>query len=29
MAQTGLEVDRIEKVDFLGHFKAVRCVNPG
>ena len=29
MAQTGLEVDSIEKIDFLGHFKAVRCVNPG
>jgi len=29
MAQTGLRVDCIEKVDFLGHFKAVRCLNPG
>ncbi len=29
MAQTGLRVDSIEKIDFLGHFKAVRCVNPG
>ncbi len=29
MAQTGLTVDSIEKIDFLGHFKAVRCVNPG
>ena len=29
MEQTGLKVDSIEKIDFLGHFKAVRCVNPG
>ncbi len=29
LAQTGLKVDSIEKIGFLGHFKAVRCINPG
>lgn len=28
MAETGLVVDRVEKTDWLSHFKAVRCVNP-
>ena len=27
MEQTGLEVESIEKIDALGHFKAVRCIN--
>jgi phosphatidylethanolamine/phosphatidyl-N-methylethanolamine N-methyltransferase len=25
MDATGLEIDRMEKIDFLGHWKAVRC----
>lgn len=27
MDETDLEVDRLEKIDFLGHWKAVRCLN--
>jgi phosphatidylethanolamine/phosphatidyl-N-methylethanolamine N-methyltransferase len=27
METTGLEVERLEKIDFLGHWKAVRCCN--
>lgn len=27
MEATGLEIDRLEKIDFLGHWKAVRCCN--
>lgn len=26
VAETGLDVDSIEKIDTLGHFKAVRCI---
>lgn len=29
LKETGLEVDALEKIDFLGHWKAVRCINPG
>jgi phosphatidylethanolamine/phosphatidyl-N-methylethanolamine N-methyltransferase len=29
MAETGLEVESMEKIDALGHFKAVRCINRG
>ena len=29
MAETGLDVESIEKIDALGHFKAVRCMNRG
>ncbi|MFO1497305.1 MAG: methyltransferase domain-containing protein [Verrucomicrobiota bacterium] len=25
MEQAGLEMERLEKIDFLGHWKAVRC----
>jgi len=25
MEATGLEVERVENIDFLGHWKAVRC----
>ena len=25
--ECGLEVDRIEKIDFLGHWKALKCLN--
>jgi phosphatidylethanolamine/phosphatidyl-N-methylethanolamine N-methyltransferase len=28
MAQCGLEIETLERIDFLGHWKAVRCVNP-
>ena len=28
MSDAGLEIDLIEPLDFLGHWKAVRCVNP-
>ncbi len=28
MADTGLEIERIEPIDFLGNWKAVRCINP-
>lgn len=28
MAESGLEIEAIEKIDFIGHWKAVRCVNP-
>lgn len=28
MKECGLEIERLEKVDSLGHWKAVRCVNP-
>jgi len=27
MDATGLEMDRMEKIDFLGHWKAIRCCN--
>jgi len=27
MEASGLEIDRIENIDFLGHWKAVRCCN--
>ncbi len=27
MAQCGLAIDKVEKIDFLGHWKAVRCLN--
>ncbi len=27
MEQTGLDVESVEKIDGLGHFKAVRCIN--
>jgi phosphatidylethanolamine/phosphatidyl-N-methylethanolamine N-methyltransferase len=27
MDSVGLEIDRLEKIDFLGYWKAVRCVN--
>src|SRR5262249_23475679 len=27
MESTGLEIDRLEKIDFLGYWKAVRCAN--
>lgn len=29
MEQTGLEIETLESIDSLGHWKAVRCVNPG
>ena len=29
MAESGLEIEAIEKIDFMGHWKAVKCVNPG
>jgi len=28
MSETGLEVETLERTDFLGHWRAVRCVNP-
>lgn len=28
MRETGLEIERLERIDFAGHWKAVRCVNP-
>ncbi|MDA2927960.1 class I SAM-dependent methyltransferase [Acidobacteria bacterium AH-259-G07] len=28
MEQTGLRIETLEKIDFLGHWKAVRCVSP-
>ena len=28
MADSGLEIEVMEKIDFMGHWKAVRCVNP-
>jgi phosphatidylethanolamine/phosphatidyl-N-methylethanolamine N-methyltransferase len=28
MADTGLEIERLERIDFRGQWKAVRCVNP-
>lgn len=28
MDECGLRIERLEKIDFLGHWKAVRCVNP-
>jgi phosphatidylethanolamine/phosphatidyl-N-methylethanolamine N-methyltransferase len=27
MEMTGLDVERLEKIDFLGHWKAIRCCN--
>lgn len=29
MQDTGLEIETKEDIDFLGHWKAVRCINPG
>lgn len=29
MQETGLEIETLEKIDFLGHWQAVRCVNSG
>jgi phosphatidylethanolamine/phosphatidyl-N-methylethanolamine N-methyltransferase len=28
LEQTGLDIERLERIDFQGHWKAVRCVNP-
>jgi hypothetical protein len=28
MADTGLEIEMTENIDFMGHWKAVKCVNP-
>ena len=28
MKECGLEIETLEKIDFLGHWKAVRCLNP-
>ena len=28
MKEAGLEIETLEKIDFLGHWRAVRCVNP-
>lgn len=28
LAETGLKIETLERIDFLGHWKAVRCVNP-
>lgn len=28
MAECGLEIETLERIDFLGHWKAVRCINP-
>lgn len=28
MEACDLEIDQLEKIDFLGHWKAVRCINP-
>ena len=28
MQECGLRIDRLEKIDFLGHWKAIRCLNP-
>jgi len=28
MGQCGLEIDVLERIDLLGHWKAVRCINP-
>jgi len=28
MTAAGLQVDRVEKIDWFGHWKAVRCINP-
>ena len=28
MEQTGLKIETLERIDSLGHWKAVRCVNP-
>ncbi|MEW6156180.1 MAG: hypothetical protein AB1813_02040, partial [Verrucomicrobiota bacterium] len=28
MRDTGLEIETLEEIDFLGHWKAVRCINP-
>ena len=28
MNETGLEVETLEQTDFLGHWRAVRCINP-
>lgn len=29
MKEAGLVIETLEKIDFLGHWRAVRCVNPG
>jgi phosphatidylethanolamine/phosphatidyl-N-methylethanolamine N-methyltransferase len=28
MAECGLEIETLERIDFLGHWKGVRCINP-
>ena len=28
MRDTGLQIERLERIDFAGHWKAVRCINP-
>jgi hypothetical protein len=28
MADTGLTIERLEEIDFRGHWKAVRCLRP-
>lgn len=28
MDQCGLEIETLERIDFLGHWKGVRCINP-
>lgn len=28
MRQCGLEIETLERIDFLGHWKGVRCINP-
>ena len=28
MAECGLEIETLERIDFLGHWKAIRCINP-
>lgn len=28
MKDTGLQIETLERIDFLGHWKAVRCINP-
>ncbi len=29
MEETGLEIETMERIDWQGHWKAVRCINPG
>ena len=28
MRDSGLQIERLERIDFAGHWKAVRCINP-